>query len=244
MSCAGGSLFITVGAKIVIVADQTFVTASTKVAFQTRITADTFMATHYFSLRGRVQILSHSCVAHAHTQARYLGTLFRMLLLLLVFPPVYCVWSSCFFPAGPPAHGQCVTQQIQRPLTQTLLGSFHLLPTNAARYWCLPVWDPGVNFSTLFTLHSGAFILRLSAATPTAFPTTESKNDFCHTQATIHRQTPPKKIQNFGLQIYLNNRIDIPRDAGQICERFCSKIEHARWIETREKLNYNNSRIG
>lgn len=202
------------------------------------------MATHYFSLRGRVQILSHSCVAHAHTEARYLGTLFRMLLLLLVFPPVYCVWSSCFFPAGPPAHGQCVTQQIQRPLTQTLLGSFHLLPTNAARYWCLPVWDPGVNFSTLFTLHSGAFILRLSAATPTAFPTTESKNDFCHTQATIHRQTPPKKIQNFGLQIYLNHRIDIPRDAGQICERFCSKIEHARWIETREKLNYNNSRIG
>lgn len=180
------------------------------------------MATHYFSLRGRVQILSHSCVEHAHTQARYLGTLFRMLLLLLVFPRLLCMvflffscWSSCSrpmcHPAGPKAFN---------------LVRATFLPLKPPRYWCLPVRDPGVNYSTLFTLHSGAFILWLLAVPPTAFPTTESKNglfcepvycfthkhqgsirqqshnrdlqkknnfpSFCHTQATIHRQTPPK----------------------------------------------------
>lgn len=109
------------------------------------------MATHYFSLRGRVQILSHSCVEHAHTQARYLGTLFRMLLLLLVFPRLLCMvflffscWSSCSrpmcHPAGPKAFN---------------LVRATFLPLKPPRYWCLPVRDPGVNYSTLFTLHSG-----------------------------------------------------------------------------------------
>lgn len=65
MSCAGCSLLITVGAQVVVVADQTFVTTSSEVAFKTRIAAHTFMATHYFSLRGRAY--THNCDNRTHT---------------------------------------------------------------------------------------------------------------------------------------------------------------------------------
>lgn len=65
VSCAGCSFLITVGAQVIVVADQTFVTSSSKVAFKTRIAAYTFMATHYFSLRGRVY--THNCDKRTHT---------------------------------------------------------------------------------------------------------------------------------------------------------------------------------
>lgn len=65
VSCAGCSFLITVGAQVIVVADQTFVTSSSKVAFKTRIAAHTFMATHYFSLRGRVY--THNCDKRTHT---------------------------------------------------------------------------------------------------------------------------------------------------------------------------------
>lgn len=110
MSCAGCSLLITVGAQVVVVADQTFVTTSSEVAFKTRIAAHTFMATHYFSLRGRAY--THNCDNRTHTLSRSVRAIFGDTVLCVASSFPSLLQQRCsyyFFPAaGPPRDGDLV----------------------------------------------------------------------------------------------------------------------------------------
>lgn len=109
MSCAGCSLLITVGAQVVVVADQTFVTTSSEVAFKTRIAAHTFMATHYFSLRGRAY--THNCDNRTHTLSRSVRAIFGDTVLccfFFSFAAPTTMFLLLFPAAGPPRDGDLV----------------------------------------------------------------------------------------------------------------------------------------
>lgn len=113
MSCTGCSFLITVGAQVIVVADQALVTSSSKVAFKTRIAAHTFMATHYFSLRGRAY--THNCDKRTHTIpcTENTGTLCCVASsfpFLLQQHSKVCSYYF-FFPAAGPVHDG-VTQKV------------------------------------------------------------------------------------------------------------------------------------
>lgn len=172
MSCAGCSFLITIGAQVIIVADQAFVSTSSEVTFETRIAAHTFMATHYFSLRGRAY--THSCDTRTHTISRSLLEIFGDTVPCCFFfsfsaPTAVCVvllfllLFSCFLLVLP--HGS-VTEKVIifcfAPFTcgsrscsnNTFFSPSRVLPTRARSQR---------KFSPLFPIRDGAFALFLAA---------------------------------------------------------------------------------